>query len=164
MFFRLGCISIYAVKIQGKLVYLEIISQFTESVHLDDTDAIQQWGWYMKISLSRNVFRSMHKHNHFNITNQVKHGLIMHVPLQKSNIPFIGEGPNIISRNTRILWKEGNKGVSCRLPAIREISKRCVSLRLPWNETHQWVQNDIKNFLLEFLVEDIKLRRRALAL
>lgn len=84
-------------------------------------------------------------------TNQVKHGLIMHVPVQKSNIPFIGEGPNIISRNTRIFWKEGNTGVSCRLPAIRAISKSCVSLKLPLNKTQKWEQNDVKNCLLEFL-------------
>lgn len=84
-------------------------------------------------------------------TKQVKHVLIMHVPVQKSNIPFIGEGPNTINRNTRIFWKEGNKGVSCRLPAIRAINKKYGSLKLPWNETQKWVQNDVKNSLLEFL-------------
>lgn len=81
--------------------------------------------------------------------NQVKHVLIMHVSVQKSSIPFIGEGPNIISRNARIFWKEGNKGVSCRLPAIRTISKRCGSLRLPWDEIQKWVQN-YERTLLEF--------------
>jgi len=40
MLFRIGCISNYAVKMQRKLVYLEIIKQFSELVQLDDTDAI----------------------------------------------------------------------------------------------------------------------------
>lgn len=39
----------------------------------------------------------------------------------------------------------------CRLPAIRAISKRCVSLKLTLNETQKWVQNDVKNSVLESL-------------
>lgn len=40
VFLRLGCIPKYAVEMQGKCAYLEIIKQFSESVHPDDTDAI----------------------------------------------------------------------------------------------------------------------------
>lgn len=38
--FRLGCISKYAPKIQGKWVYLEILKQFSELLHPDDIDSI----------------------------------------------------------------------------------------------------------------------------
>lgn len=40
MLFRIGRISNHAVKMQRKLVYLEIIKQFSELVQLDDIDAI----------------------------------------------------------------------------------------------------------------------------
>lgn len=39
VFLRLGCILKYAVEMQGKYIYLEIVKQFSESVHLDDTNA-----------------------------------------------------------------------------------------------------------------------------
>lgn len=42
VFFRIGSISNYVVKMKGKWVYLEILKQFSELVQFDDIDAIQQ--------------------------------------------------------------------------------------------------------------------------
>lgn len=49
VFFRIGSISNYVVKMKGKWVYLEILKQFSELVQFDDIDAIQQWACCSKI-------------------------------------------------------------------------------------------------------------------